>query len=218
MLGRHQRRHFQQIDDFTRGMVIGLRRAGWSLRQIAVDTHMNVSTVHQLWHMVVTRKCGKKEGCRCSQRDVSTRGSTLPPKSCGDPASHLYSDSAACARYPGCSRVDENHFPSRRLPLTPQHRRQRLEWYQTGAMWMTEWRNVVFSDESRFCLSSDNRRIRVCRRRGDRSNSAVTEERLTVQQCGIMVWGAIVYDSRSPLVRIQGTITAQRYLDNVLRP
>ncbi|UYV72776.1 Transposase [Cordylochernes scorpioides] len=31
-------------------------------------------------------------------------------------------------------------------------------------------------------------------------------------------WGAIAYDSRSPLLRIQGTMTAQRYVDDVLRP
>ncbi|KFM65626.1 Transposable element Tc1 transposase, partial [Stegodyphus mimosarum] len=104
----------------------------------------------------------------------------------------------------------------RRLPLTPKHKRQRLEWCRTGAMWMTEWRNVVLSDESRFCSSRDSRRIRVLRPCGDRSNPAVAVECPTVRQRGIMVWGAIAYDSRSPLVCIQGTMTAQRYLDNVL--
>ncbi|UYV69385.1 hypothetical protein LAZ67_6003399 [Cordylochernes scorpioides] len=83
---------------------------------------------------------------------------------------------------------------------------------------MTEWHRVVFSDESRFCLSSDSRRVRVWRRRGERSNPAAIVERPTVRQRGIMVWGAIAYDSRSPLLRIQGTMTAQRYVDDVLRP
>ncbi|UYV62903.1 hypothetical protein LAZ67_2002381 [Cordylochernes scorpioides] len=54
---------------------------------------------------------------------------------------------------------------------------------------MTEWHKVVFSDESRFCLSSDSRRVRVWRRRGERSNPAAI-----------------------------GTMTAQRYVDDVLRP
>ncbi|KFM75679.1 hypothetical protein X975_19325, partial [Stegodyphus mimosarum] len=49
MPGRRQRRHFQQIEDFTMGMMIGLRRTGWSLSQIAADTHMDASTVHRLW-------------------------------------------------------------------------------------------------------------------------------------------------------------------------
>ncbi|UYV63477.1 Transposase [Cordylochernes scorpioides] len=77
---------------------------------------------------------------------------------------------------------------------------------------------VVFSDESRFCLSSDSRRVRVWRRRGERCNPAAIVERPTMRQRGIMVWGAIAYDSRSPLLRIQGTMTAQRYVDDVLRP
>ncbi|UYV79292.1 hypothetical protein LAZ67_17001972 [Cordylochernes scorpioides] len=108
--------------------------------------------------------------------------------------------------------------PLRRLPLTPPNRRQRLEWCRARSTWMSEWHRVVFSDESRFCLSSDSRRVRVWRRRGERSNPAAIEERPTVRQRGIMVWGAIAYDSRSPLLRIQGTMTAQRYVDDVLRP
>ncbi|UYV82665.1 hypothetical protein LAZ67_22000440 [Cordylochernes scorpioides] len=108
--------------------------------------------------------------------------------------------------------------PLRGLPLTPPNRRQRLEWCRARSTWMTEWHRVVFSDESRFCLSSDSRRVRVWRRRGERSNPAAIVERPTVRQRGIMVWGAIAYDSRSPLLRIQGTMTAQRYVDDVLRP
>ncbi|UYV67997.1 hypothetical protein LAZ67_5002746 [Cordylochernes scorpioides] len=108
--------------------------------------------------------------------------------------------------------------PLRRLPLTPPNRRQRLEWCRARSTWMTEWHRVVFSDESRFCLSSDSRRVRVWCRRGERSNPAAIVERPTVRQRGIMVWGAIAYDSRSPLLRIQGTMTAQRYVDDVLRP
>ncbi|UYV64656.1 hypothetical protein LAZ67_3001551 [Cordylochernes scorpioides] len=108
--------------------------------------------------------------------------------------------------------------PLRRLPLTPPNRRQRLEWCRARSTWMTEWHRVVFSDESRFCLSSDSRHVRVWRRRGERSNPAAIVVRPTVRQRGIMVWGAIAYDSRSPLLRIQGTMTAQRYVDDVLRP
>ncbi|UYV63297.1 hypothetical protein LAZ67_2003685 [Cordylochernes scorpioides] len=108
--------------------------------------------------------------------------------------------------------------PLRRLPLAPPNRLQRLEWCRARSTWMTEWHRVVFSDESRFCLSSDSRRVRVWRRRGERSNPAAIVERPTVRQRVIMVWGAIVYDSRSPLLRIQGTMTAQRYVDDVLRP
>ncbi|GFY32247.1 transposable element Tcb2 transposase [Trichonephila clavipes] len=76
--------------------------------------------------------------------------------------------------------------PLRTLALTPQRRRARLEWCRARATWMTEWRNVVFSDESRFCFFNDSQRIRVWRRRGERSNPAVTVERPTARQRGIM--------------------------------
>ncbi|GFT54369.1 transposable element Tc1 transposase [Trichonephila clavipes] len=108
--------------------------------------------------------------------------------------------------------------PLRTLALTPQRRCARLKWCWARATWMTEWRNIVFSDESRFCFFNDSQRIRVWRRRGERSNPAVTVERPTTRQRGIMVWGAIAYDNTSPLVRIQGTLNAQRYVQNVLRP
>ncbi|GFV30339.1 transposable element Tcb1 transposase [Trichonephila clavipes] len=35
---------------------------------------------------------------------------------------------------------------------------------------------------------------------------------------GIMVWGGIVYNSRTPLVRIAGTLNSQRYICEVLEP
>ncbi|GFX01926.1 transposable element Tcb2 transposase [Trichonephila clavipes] len=33
-----------------------------------------------------------------------------------------------------------------------------------------------------------------------------------------MVWGAIAYDSRSTLIVMSGTLTGQRYVDDILRP
>ncbi|GFV47902.1 transposable element Tcb2 transposase [Trichonephila clavipes] len=62
----------------------------------------------------------------------------------------------------------EGHLGSRRpllvLPLTPTHRPLRLEWCRARGNWTAaEWYQVVFSDESRFNLSSDDNRGRVWR-------------------------------------------------------
>ncbi|GFV32662.1 transposable element Tcb1 transposase [Trichonephila clavipes] len=35
---------------------------------------------------------------------------------------------------------------------------------------------------------------------------------------GIMVWSGIEYHSRTPLVRINGTLNSQRYISEVLEP
>ncbi|GFT00120.1 HTH_Tnp_Tc3_2 domain-containing protein [Trichonephila clavipes] len=61
--------------------------------------------------------------------------------------------------------------PFRALPLTPEHRQLRLQWCQARSMWnVTDWQNVVFSDESRFVLGTDDNRVRVWRRPGERYN------------------------------------------------
>ncbi|GFS79484.1 HTH_Tnp_Tc3_2 domain-containing protein [Trichonephila clavipes] len=62
--------------------------------------------------------------------------------------------------------------PFRALPLTPEHRQLRLQWCQARSMWnVTDWQNVVFSDEFRFVLRTDDNRVRVWRRHGERYNS-----------------------------------------------
>ncbi|GFS73835.1 transposable element Tcb2 transposase [Trichonephila clavipes] len=67
-----------------------------------------------------------------------------------------------------------------------------------------------YGDESRFNLSSDDNRVRVWRPRGERLNPAFALQRHTSPTVGVMVWGAIAYNTRPPLVLIRGTMTAQR--------
>ncbi|GFX76822.1 HTH_Tnp_Tc3_2 domain-containing protein [Trichonephila clavipes] len=65
--------------------------------------------------------------------------------------------------------------PFRALPLTPELRQLRLQWCQARSMWIvTDWQNVVFSDKSRFVLGTDDNRVRVWRRTGERYNSPYT--------------------------------------------
>ncbi|UYV78859.1 hypothetical protein LAZ67_17000028, partial [Cordylochernes scorpioides] len=212
-------------------MVIGLKRAGWSIRQIAADTHLGASTVHRLWrrwleqgNVAIYRNAGatRVTSARVDRR-ILRQAVAAPQATCTAILQHVQDtlDHSISTRTISRRLVANGLHscrPLRRLPLTPPNRRQRLEWCRARSTWMTEWHRVVFSDESRFCLSSDSRRVRVWRRRGERSNPAAIVERPTVRQRGIMVWGAIAYDSRSPLLRIQGTMTAQRYVDDVLRP
>ncbi|GFV33028.1 uncharacterized protein TNCV_1390851 [Trichonephila clavipes] len=74
-------------------------------------------------------------------------------------------------------RLAEGHLGSRHplrvLPLTPTHRHLRLEWCRAlGNLIAAEWNQVVFRDESRFNLSSDDNRVRVLRPRGERFKPA----------------------------------------------
>ncbi|GFY10150.1 transposable element Tcb1 transposase [Trichonephila clavipes] len=111
-------------------------------------------------------------------------------------------------------KEEDNIKKNKALPtsLTPEHRQLRLQWCQARSMWnVTDLQNVVFSDESRFALGSDDNCVRVWRRTGERYNSPHT-----VQRPGVMVWGAIAYDSRSTSIVMRGTLTGQRYVDDIL--
>ncbi|GFX44343.1 transposable element Tcb2 transposase [Trichonephila clavipes] len=87
----------------------------------------------------------------------------------------------------------KSKHPFHALPLTPEHRQLRLQWCQARSMWnITDWQNVVFRDEYRFVLRTDDNRVRV--------------------------WRRLAYDSRFTLIVMRGTLTGQRYVDDILRP
>ena len=77
----------------------------------------------------------------------------------------------------------------------------------------------MFRDESRFSLQRSDRRQRVYRRLGERYSDACVRE---VDRFGgggsVMVWGGISHGVKTPLVVIQGNLTAIRYRDQVLMP
>ncbi|GFS96891.1 transposable element Tcb2 transposase [Trichonephila clavipes] len=65
-------------------------------------------------------------------------------------------------------------------------------------------------------LFRDNR-VPVWSRPGERY-STHTVLRHTSRTAGVMVWRTIAYDRRSTLIVLRGTLTGQRYVDDILRP
>ncbi|GFW25398.1 transposable element Tcb1 transposase [Trichonephila clavipes] len=104
------------------------------------------------------------------------------------------------------------------LPLTQNHRRLRRQWCDERRMWVVEWNEVVFTDESRICLQHHDFRIRVWRYRRERMLNSCVLHRHTGPAQAIMVWGGIGYHSHTSLVRIAGTLKSQRYISEVLEP
>ncbi|UYV79906.1 hypothetical protein LAZ67_18001018 [Cordylochernes scorpioides] len=169
------------------------------------------------WHKLFPQKCSHRKRRQFKQTDAFTRGMVIGLKRAARVDRRILRQAVA-APQATCTAILQHVQDTLDHSISTRTISRRLA--PTFGMvpglidWMTEWHRVVFSDESRFCLSTDSRRVRVWRRRGERSNPAAIVERPTVRQRGIMVWGAIAYDSRSPLLRIQGTMTAQRYVDD----
>ncbi|GFT04725.1 transposable element Tcb2 transposase [Trichonephila clavipes] len=82
-----------------------------------------------------------------------------------------------------------------------------------------DWSQVLFTDESRFSLEFDTRRVIVWRDRDTRNNPAFVRERSQYRRAGWMVWGGISIGGRTDLHIIRnGTLTGRRYADEILRP
>ncbi|GFS57843.1 uncharacterized protein TNCV_2909331 [Trichonephila clavipes] len=117
MPGKRARRHFSQLNEFDRGLIIGMKTADWSTHRVAGQVDRSVCAVRNCWEQWTREEANLK-----SKR------------------------------------------PFRALPLTPEHRQLRLQWCHARSMWnVTDGQKVVFSDESRIVLGTDDNRVRVWR-------------------------------------------------------
>ncbi|GFV36105.1 transposable element Tcb2 transposase [Trichonephila clavipes] len=75
------------------------------------------------------------------------------------------------------------------------------------------------ADESRFSLSSDCRRQLIWRESGTAYHPENIQEKDRYPTCSIMVWAGIMINGRTRLHEVaNGTMTSQRYIDEVLLP
>ncbi|GFT06506.1 transposable element Tcb2 transposase [Trichonephila clavipes] len=194
MPGKRARRHFSQLSECERGLIIGMKPAGWSMRRVAGQVDHSECAVRNCWEQWktgfgATRKTTRREDRRIVRQalvDPTVTRSTIRADVGVAIVPQTISRHLAEANL-------KSKRPFRELPLTPEHRQLRLQWYQARSMWnVTDWQKVVFSDESRFVLGTDDNRVRV--------------------------WRRPAYDSRSTLIVIRGTLTGQRYVDDILRP
>ena len=122
------------------------------------------------------------------------------------------------------NRLHEGRLRSRQPATGPilsvQHRVARLDFAREHQNWrQAEWRGVLFTDESRFTVSTCDRCVRVWRLAGERY---IEENVVRYDRFGdgsVMVWGGICATGRTDLYVIaRGTLTAARYRDDILDP
>ena len=104
--------------------------------------------------------------------------------------------------------------------LTAQHRGARLAFAIEHQNWhVRHWRPVLFTDESRFTLSTCDRRERVWRSQGERYAACNIIQHDRFGGGSVMVWGGMSMEGRSDLYRLEnGSLTAIRYRDEILEP
>ena len=173
---RHERAQYQQVSAFGRGRLVCLGEAGLSYRDIAALTGHSATTVLRVWYQ------WREEGRTQRRADTGPRSVTTAQDD-----RHLVltvvtdrtaSSTVLSRRWSTATGFDLSastirrrllrarlvaSIPLRRLPLSREHECLKLQWARERCHWRAEWRNVVFSDESRFNMSYSDGRIRVRR-------------------------------------------------------
>lgn len=122
------------------------------------------------------------------------------------------------------NRLHEDQQTSKRrvvrIPLSRDQRANRARFCRQHLNWsLNQWSMVLFTDECKVNYFSDDRRIRVWRRRGERFSEACIHESDRFGGPNVMIWGGISLRGKTELAILNGgTVTAQRYIEEVIRP
>ncbi|GBN63076.1 hypothetical protein AVEN_179738-1 [Araneus ventricosus] len=136
---RRRRSHYQQLTEFERGRVVGLREGGFSFRDIAEGLGRNESIVHDCWQQwsregTASRRPGfgrprgttEREDHRVRRMAVAHRTASA--------AEIRTAVGTTVTQRTVTNRLLEGQFRARRpvacIPLTPNHCRLRREWCQ----------------------------------------------------------------------------------------
>ncbi|GFU54219.1 transposable element Tcb2 transposase [Trichonephila clavipes] len=222
---------FEQISEFERGKIVGLREAGLSYRAVAARVQHISSTIMRVskqWtdEGRTARKSGSgarnvtsapddRRLVRMAQTDRTASSRQLAVQWSTATGVSLC---ASSIRRRLLQRGLRARIPLYRIPLTQNLRHLWLQWANVHRSWRADWQQVVFSDESRLNLWHHNGRIRVMRYAGERHIPECNIESHSGRTSGVMVWGVIEYHGRSQLLRIVGNLNNTRYIHEVLQP
>ncbi|GFW19631.1 transposable element Tcb2 transposase [Trichonephila clavipes] len=212
------RRH---LDAFTRGRIIGKLEEGRSVTSVAAEFGIGHSIVSRLWRQFQTTgtairgfSSGRPRGTTpADDRYIALQARRNRRQTAGEIARHTtQATGRPISRFTVARRLHGGSLFARRpvrcVPLTPAHRRRRSLWCREHRNWRdNEWGRVLFTDESRFSLSSDSHRILIWRERGSRNHPSNIIER----DRGAMGLQFLFMDDNAPYHR---TVAAEQLLES----
>ncbi|GFY22048.1 transposable element Tc1 transposase [Trichonephila clavipes] len=174
MKGKRARRHFSQLSEFERGLIIGMKTAGLSRHLVAGQVDRSECAFRNWWEQWTgegtqarktgfgdTRKTTRKDDRRIVRQalvDSTVTRSTIR----ADVGVAIVPQTIS--RHIAETNLKSKH-PFRALPLTPEHSAT-VSTVVPSQINVSDWQKVVFSDESRFVLETHDNRVRVWRRPG----------------------------------------------------
>lgn len=216
---------------FQKGRVIGMLEGGLSIRTVAQRMNCGKNTVQKWWNNYrqygnVTRKIGSGRPKKSNQRQnqqlvLAVKRNRFQSLSRTynqyNNINRLYSLRTAYRRVLAAGY--RSHRPVIRIPLTVRHRQNRLIWCRDHIdAPIGFWKNIMWTDESRFLLDFNDGRIRVRRLSTERFAECCIAEHDRYGLGSVMIWGGIWYAGRTAMIHIQGSLNAIKYRDEIVLP
>ncbi|GFT01970.1 HTH_Tnp_Tc3_2 domain-containing protein [Trichonephila clavipes] len=175
----------KRMEDSERWRAVGCIEAGQSITDVTLFFGVHHSVISRFWkqfqtkHTVVRRPVGGRPRvttpaddryiaivAKRNRRATSTRVIFMVTASIGKEIS------AATV----CRRLHMNglyaQVPRVCVPLSVQSRGARLKWCREHGNWtVSDWGNAMFTDESRFTLEPNDKRIKIWRKQGTRNQA-----------------------------------------------
>ncbi|GFT51731.1 transposable element Tcb1 transposase [Trichonephila clavipes] len=184
---------------------------GRSLTSVAAEFGIATSIVSRLWRQFQTTVTairwfsnGRPRGTTpADDRYIVLQARRNRRKTAGEIARHTtQATGRPISRFTVARRLHGGGLfarsPVRCIPLTPSHRRSRSLLCREHRDWrVNEWGRVLFTDGSRFSLSSDSHRILIWRERGSHNHPSNIPEKDRYRGRGVLVWRGIMIGSRT---------------------
>ncbi|GFX24838.1 transposable element Tc1 transposase [Trichonephila clavipes] len=143
MPGKRARRHFSQLSEFEKGLIIGMKTAGLSKRRVAGQVDRSECAVRNCWEQWTREGThARKTGSGATRKITRRENRRIERQALVDPTvtrSTIRADVGVAIVPQTISRhLAEANLKSKRpfraLPLTPEHRQLRLQCCQARSM------------------------------------------------------------------------------------
>ena len=94
-------------------------------------------------------------------------------------------------------------------------RKTRLEWAKEYQISLNDWRNVIYSDESKINLFARDGQRCVRRKSGERFHAHCVTPTVKFST-SVMIWGCMTAFGLGPLIFVEGAVNAKKSKENVL--
>jgi transposase len=106
------------------------------------------------------------------------------------------------------------HIKAKKPLLTERHKAKRMEFVSKFSHYsFFDWKDVIWSDECKFALTNTNNREYYWKRRSDPLQDAHVKKTLKFGGGSIMAWACITSKGVGRIVRINGIMNAEKYID-----